>query len=185
VVFLAGCCVALGAVPGLLIPSLMQLAPQPQSLAAEPGLAIPGTGSLPSPWLLFGVLALTALLWGLRGSRRSAPVPSWACGQRIEPSLRWRSAGFTKPLRLTLEAVFRPQREIVALHEQGQLQSLRYRNEIPHLFDTLLYGPVQRGALRGALIARRLQSGSVRAYATYLLALLLALLVLTRIGAIG
>jgi hydrogenase-4 component B len=185
VVFLAGCCVALGAVPGLLIPSLMQLAPRPQSLATEPGLAIPGTGSLPSPWLLFGVLALTALLWRLRGSRRSAPVPSWACGQQIEPSLSWRSAGFTKPLRLALEAVFRPQREIVALHEHGQLQSLRYRNEIPHLFDTLLYGPVQRGALRGALIARRLQSGSVRAYAAYLLALLLALLVLTRIGAIG
>ena len=185
VVFLAGCCVALGAAPGLLIPSLMQLAPQPQSLATEPGLAIPGTGSLPSPWLLFGVLALTALLWRLRGSRRSAPVPSWACGQRIEPSLSWRSAGFTKPLRLTLEAVLRPQREIVALHEHGQLQSLRYRNEIPHLFDTLLYRPVQRSALRGALVARRLQSGSVRAYAAYLLALLLALLVLTRIGAIG
>lgn len=184
-VFLAGCCIALGAVPGLLIPSLMELAPQPRSLATEPGLSIPGTGSLPSPWLLLGLLALTGLLWRLRGSRRSAPVPSWACGQRIEPSLGWSSAGFTKPLRLVLEAGLRPRREIAAVREHGQLQSVRYRSEIPHLFDTLLYGPVQRGALRSALIARRLQSGSVRAYAAYLLALLLALLVLVRIGAIG
>jgi hypothetical protein len=152
---------------------------------AEPGLSIPGTGSLPSPWLLLGLLALTGVLWRLRGSRRTAPMPAWACGQRIEPSLSWSSAGFTKPLRLVLESVLRPRREIEAVHERGQLQSIRYRGEIPHLFDTLLYGPVQRGALAGALVARRLQSGSVRAYAAYLLALLLVLLVAVRIGAIG
>ena len=184
-VFLAGCCVALGAAPGLLIPSLMELAPEPRSLAAEPGLSIPGTGSLPSPWLLLGMLALTWALWRLRGSRRAAPTPAWACGQQVEPSLNWSSAGFTKPLRLVLESVLRPRREIEAVHARGQLQSIRYRGEIPHLFDTLLYGPVQRGALAGALLARRLQSGSVRAYAAYLLALLLGLLVLVRIGAIG
>ncbi|HVY77367.1 MAG TPA: proton-conducting transporter membrane subunit [Solirubrobacterales bacterium] len=184
-VFLAGCCVVLGAVPGLLIPPLMELAPHPRSLAAEPGLSIPGTGSLPSPWLLLGLLAMTGLLWRLRGSRRSAPVPAWACGQPIERSLAWSSAGFTKPLRLVLEAVLRPRREIEAVRERGQLQSIRYRGEVPHLFDTLLYGPVQRGALAGALVARRLQSGSVRAYAAYLLALLLGLLLLVRIGAIG
>ncbi len=184
-VFMAGCCVALGAVPGLLIAPLMELAPQPRSLGAEAGLSIPGTGSLPSPWLLFGLLALTGLVWRLRGSRRSAPVPAWACGQRVERRLDWSSAGFTKPLRLVLEAVLRPRREIVAIREHGRLQSVRYRGEIPHLFDTLLYGPVQRGALAGALISRRLQSGSVRAYAGYLLALLLLLLVLVRTGAIG
>ena len=184
-VFLAGCCVALGAVPGLLIPSLMELAPHPQGLAIEPGLSVPGTGSLPSPWLLFGLLAMTASLWLLRGPRRSAPVPAWACGQSIERSLDWSSAGFTKPLRLVLEAVLRPRREIEAVQERGQLQSIRYRGEVPHLFDTLLYGPVRRGALTGALLARRLQSGSVRAYAAYLLALLLGLLLLVRIGAIG
>jgi len=184
-VFLAGCCIALGAVPGLLVPSLMELAPQPHALVTKPGLSIPGTGSLPSPWLLLGLLVLTGLLWRLRGSRRAAPVPAWACGQPIERSLGWSSAGFTKPLRLVLEAVLRPRREIEAVHERGQLQSIRYRGEIPHLFDTLLYGPVQRGALAGALVARRLQSGSVRIYAAYLLALLLGLLVLVRIGAIG
>ena len=184
-VFLAGCCIALGAAPGLLIPSLMKLAPQPRSLTPGPGLSIPGTGSLPSPWLLLGLLALSGALWRLRGSRRTAPTPAWACGQRIEPSLSWSSAGFTKPLRLVLESVLRPRREIEAVRHRGQLRSIRYRGEIPHLFDSLLYGPVRRGALAGALVARRLQSGSVRAYTAYLLALLLGLLVAVRIGAIG
>ena len=184
-VFLAGCCVALGVAPGLLISPLMELAPSPQSLAAEPSLAIPGTGSLPSPWLLLGLLALTGLVWRLRGSQRSAPVPAWACGQQVERRLDWSSAGFTKPLRLVLEAVLRPRREVVAVREHGRLQSVHYRGEVPHLFDTLLYGPVQRGALASATIARRLQSGSIRAYAAYLLVLLLGALVLVRAGAIG
>ena len=39
-----------------------------------------------------------------RGARRAAPAPSWACGQPVVPALQWTSAGFTKPLRLVLEA---------------------------------------------------------------------------------
>ena len=81
--------------------------------------------------------------------------------------------------------MLRPRREVVAVREHGRLQSVRYRGEVPHLFDTLLYGPVQRGALRGAAIARRLQSGSLRAYAAYLLGLLLGAPGLVRAGAIG
>jgi len=182
---LAGCCVVLGAVPGLLVPSLMRLAPQPRELPTEPSLLVPGSGSLPSPWLLLGIVALTATIWLLRGSRRAAPVPAWACGQRVEPALGWTSAGFIKPLHLVLEGVLRPRREITTVSEHGLVRSVRYRGEIPHLFDTALYGPARRAAMRGAGVARRIQSGSVRAYAGYLLALLLALLVLARTGAIG
>jgi hydrogenase-4 component B len=184
-IVLAGCCVVLGAVPGLLLPSLMDLAPQQGSLATEPSLSIPGTGSLPSPWLLLGIAALTGLLWLLRGSRRAAPVPAWACGQHVEPALGWTSAGFIKPLHLVLESVLRPRREVATEREHGLVRSVSYRGEIPHLFDTVLYGPVRRGALSGARVARRLQSGSVRAYAAYLLVLLLVMLALARTGAIG
>lgn len=184
-VFLAACCVALGAIPGLLIPTLVDLSPQPGAMSAEPGLAIPGTGSLPSPWLLLGIVALSAGLWFLRGSRRSAPVPAWACGQRIEPALDWTSAGFIKPLHLVLEGVLRPSREIVTEREHGLVRSVAYRGEIPHLFDSHMYGPAWRAAQAAARVARKLQSGSVRAYAGYLLALLLALLALVRMGAIG
>jgi hydrogenase-4 component B len=184
-VFLAGCCVGLGAVPGLLVPSLMQLAPEPRSIATGPGLLIPGTGSLPSPWLLVGLLALTGGLWLVRGSRRAAPVPAWTCGSQGEPALAWSSAGFTKPLRLALEGVLRPRRDVVTTHEHGLVQSVHYRGEVPHLFDTAVYGPLQRGALAGARMARRIQSGSVRAYAAYLLGLMLVLLALVRAGAIG
>ena len=114
-----------------------------------------------------------------------SPVPAWACGSRIEPALAWSSAGFTKPLRLVLDGALRPQRKVTITREHGQVRSVHYSAEISHLFDTALYGPLQRGALTGARIVRRVQSGSIRAYAAYLLALLLALLALARIGAIG
>ena len=97
-------------------------------------------------------------------------------------ALQWTSAGFTKPLRLVLETVFRTRREFEIQTESGVVRLVRYRAEVPHLFDTLLYGPVQRVALRMAAVARRSQSGSLHAYIVYLLALVLALLVLARIG---
>ncbi len=182
---LAVACVAIGVAPGLLVPTLAELAPQPIQLEMGAGLNVPGTGSLPSPWLALGLIAIVALLWRVRGQRRAAPTPAWACGQTVEPSLAWSSASFTKPLRLVLEAALRPRREVVSTTEGGLLQGVAYRGDVPHLFDTLLYRPVRRGALAAAHVTRRLQSGSVRTYAAYLLALLLALLLVFRIGAIG
>ena len=73
----------------------------------------------------------------------------------------------------------------MTVQEGGLVQRVDYSGEVPHLFDTTLYGPVRRGALRAARVARGLQSGSVRTYAAYLLALLLLLLALTRVGALG
>lgn len=183
--FLAACCIALGAVPGLLLPSLLKLAPVPQAAAADVVLRIPGTGSLPALWLMLGLVVFTALIWVARGRRRTASAPAWTCGQRIEPALNWTSAGFTKPLRLILEVVLRPRREVIVTNERGLLRSVRYSGEVPHLFDTLLYEPVQRRALAIAAVARRLQSGSVRTYAAYLLALVLLALVLARVGVLG
>jgi hydrogenase-4 component B len=184
-IFLAGCCVALAVVPGLLLPALVKLAPGAPAMAARPSLDLPGTGSLPSPWLLLGLVVLTATAWRLRGGRRAAPVPAWACGQQVEPALQWTSAGFTKPLVLVLQALLRPRREVEVERRGGLVGSVSYRGEIPHRFDTHLYRPLRSRALAAAALARRIQSGSVRAYAAYLLALVLTMLVLLRVGAIG
>jgi hydrogenase-4 component B len=106
---LAACCVALGLAPGALLPALAGLAPGEAGFATDSlGLSLPGTGSLPTWGLALALVAATALLVRLRGSRRAAPAPTWACGQPLAPALHWTSAGFTKPLRLVLEALLRP-----------------------------------------------------------------------------
>ena len=186
-VSLAGACVVLGAVPGLLFPLLVDLAPWTVTgdVRTHPGLDLPGTGNLPTVGLLVVVGGLGALLWFARGSRRAAPSPSWACGQRVESPLLWTSAGFSKPLRLVLEVVLRPQREIETTTRNGVVQHVSYVGQVPHLIEVHLYRPVNERALLAASWARRLQSGRLGTYVGYLIGLVVVLLVAVRVGAIG
>ena len=185
--FLAVMCVALGIAPGLLVPRLATLAWPAARLDGGPGLDIPGTGSLPALGLAIslGLVMAGLLVLRGRGHRSAQPSPVWACGQRIEAPLAWSSAGFTKPLRLVLAPVLRPERAVERTERGGVLQRIAYSSEVPHLFDTHLYRPVLQSALRTAGVARRFQSGSLRAYVASLFALIGVLLVLLRIGVFG
>lgn len=183
-VILASLCVVLGLVPGLVLPTLARLAPDAPGVALPRhlGLTLPGTGSYPTFALALALIVLTGVLVRLRGSRRAAPAPAWACGQAVVPELGWTSAAFTKPLRLVLQSVLRPERTLVVERGGGIVQRITYAGEVPSLLDSLLYEPTIRAGLRAAAIARRLQTGNVRTYAAYLLGLVIALLALTRTG---
>lgn len=184
---LAALCVAIGIVPGFVVPTLAGLAPGAGVgvLARHAGLRVPGTGTLPALGLLIALVLASALLVRARGARAAAPAPSWASGQAVTPALGWTSAGFTKPLRLLLEAVFRPTRELDVVVEHGLTQRIVYSNEVHTLAATLLQEPAIRAGLRGAAVARRLQTGNVRTYALYLLALVIGLLALVRTGVLA
>jgi len=65
------------------------------------------------------------------------------------------------------------------------VQSVRYRGRVPLLIEERVYAPLIAGALRGAAIARRLQSGRLGIYAVYLAALLVGVLASARLGLFG
>jgi len=179
---LAASCVGLAAATGPLLHALGGL--HPAGGAPGPALApaLPGTGGLPPLGLLVVLALLTALLARLAAGRgRTAAAPAWACGQPGDPALAWTSAGFTKTLRLVLEPALRPQREVTTRTRGAVVTEIAHRAETPHHFDTLLYRPALRASLRAARTARRLQSGSLRLYLGYLLALVLVLLALVRL----
>ncbi len=187
VAFLAALCVLLGVVPGVVLPTLEGLAPAAPAAGGAVwtrhlGLIVPGTGSYPALGVALALAVLTFVLVRLRGSRRAVSAPTWACGQPVVPALNWTSAAFTKPLRLVLEPLFRPERTIEVVSKGGIVQSVTYSGHIPSLVDTILYAPAIRAGLRTAALVRRLQTGSVRTYAAYLLGLVLGLLALARIG---
>lgn len=186
VVFLAGVCVLLGVAPGLLFGALSGLAPWATvPTTTQVGLSLPGTGSLPSGGVAVLLVAVTAGLVALRGRRSAAPAPSWACGQQVGPQLRWTSAGYTKPLRLVLEMVLRPHREITVRAEGAVIQEVTYRGQVPQLIDERVYRPVARRAVVAAAYARRLQSGSLGMYVAYLIGLVVVLLGAARFGLFG
>jgi hydrogenase-4 component B len=182
---LAAACVVLGVAPGLLFGSLSGLAPWASSRSPEAGLSLPGTGSLPTGAIAIAIVGIAGLLVVLRGRRAAAPAPTWACGQQVVPRLSWTSAGFTKPLRLVLEAVLRPQREIEVRTEAGVVRDISYRGHVPHLLDERLYRPVTEFALVAAARARRLQSGHLGTYVAYLIVLVVVLLAAAKVGLIG
>ena len=85
------------------------------------GLHLPGTGSLPT--LGIAARARRADARRCRLLRRRAAAPRrrrrWACGQRVEPALALdERRASRKPLRLVLEAVLRPEREIAVQRER-------------------------------------------------------------------
>jgi hydrogenase-4 component B len=98
--------------------------------------------------------------------------------------MAWTSAGFTKTLRLVLEPALRPRRDVTTRTSGAVISEITHRSTTPHLFDTLLYRPALRLSLRAARSARRMQSGSLRLYLSYLLALVLVLLALVRWGSL-
>jgi len=180
----AASCIALAACVGFLLPVLVDLAPGDATVpSAVATVDLPQTGGFPALPLL---LVLPALVLGLarlaRRGPRAAPAPAWACGQRVEPSLDWTSAGFTKPLRLVLQPVLRPDRDLTIRESHGIATLVRHRSEVRPLFDRILYTPLTDGALRVAGGARRLQSGSLQAYLAYLVVLILTLLAAVRWG---
>jgi hypothetical protein len=185
VVTLAGACVVLGVVPGLLVASLARLAPWPVSMHTTLALRLPGNGSLPTVGIAVVLGLLVPLFFLLRGRRVAAPAPTWVCGQLVQPQLAWTSAGFTKPLRLVLEVVLRPQREITVRTSGGVVQEVSYSGRIPHLIDERLYAPIVQSALVAARHARRLQTGHLGTYVGYLIALVLVLLAAAKAGVIG
>ena len=103
----------------------------------------------------------------------------------MERPLDWTSAGSTKPLRLVLEDVLRPEREIVVRAEGGVVQEVSYEGRVPHLFEERLYRPVTALAMEGAHHARRMQSGRLGTYVAYLLALVLVVLAAAKLGILG
>lgn len=182
---LAAWCVALGAVPGPLIARCTAILPGAGDVSEGVRLHPPGTGGLPTLALAAALVCLVSALRLARGRRTAASAPTWASGQSVEPALQWTSAGFTKPVRLVLESVLRPEREITIHTEGGVVRSVAYRGRVPLLIEERVYAPLAAAALRGAGWARTLQSGRLSVYALYFAGLLVALLALARVGLLG
>ena len=126
------------------------------------------SGSRSCSSALTGVLVAPA-----RDRRAPRPRRPGRAASSSSRALDWTSAGFTKPLRLVLEVVLRPQREIDgAQRRAASSRRSRTRGHVPHLIDERVYRAA-RAARRSPAAgqARRLQSGRLGTYVVYLVGL--------------
>lgn len=124
--------------------------------------------------------AFAAAAW-LGRKRRVIRRPAWDGGlRRLFPDMTYTATGFSNPVRVVFDAVFRPTtvedaRETVAEHFRTAIGGDRY--EI-HLVDRFIYRPTTRFMRWSAKRAARMHVGKINAYAAYvLLTLLLFLLI--------
>ncbi len=193
---LAGACVLLGLLPAAVTPLLAR------ALQGLPGLDLrgavfrlglemeaPGGASRISPPLLALALAMAivAIIAGLRlfkADRRLRVGDTWGCGRvALTPRMEYTSMAFAEPLRRVFAGLYRPSKDLtIGFHPDSKyfVRSMAYRSRIRSWFEESVYRTLFEMIRPLSEIGRRLHSGSVHLYLSYIVAALLLLLLLER-----
>ena len=193
---LAGLCLGLGLLPGVLAAPFAALASGvlhagsvlPQTATGAVLVTLPWGGARigPGAFAAFALaVAATAALASAAG-RRVRPAAEvrapWACGGEIGLLSQYSATAYAKPFRQVFGLIYRPVRSVQvesAVHPFFRTR-VEYQGEITPVFDRYVYGPVLTGVLALARYGRQLQSGSLRLYLGYILVTLVLLLTFVR-----
>ena len=142
--------------------------------------------AMSTSWMIVVLTVLLLLtyvvirVW-LTRRRRLVRRPRWDGGvRRLLPEMTYTATGFSNPVRVIFDAVFRPTtventRETVAEHFRTAIRREKAR---VYLVDRLVLHPIKSAALWFARGLAVMHHGRINAYAAYvLLALLLVLVV--------
>jgi hydrogenase-4 component B len=187
--FLASICVVLGLAPGWalqalsgVVASLPGVRPAPEMVRSWFAIA-PGPGHfdhLAPPLVAAAVLGGLVLAGALSlvAGYAVRRAPTWGCGGELTARTEYTATAFSKPLMMIFRAVYRPTREVETVGEAHFPREVRYRAEIEPTFERFLYGPLTRGVLGVAERMKVIQAGSLHAYLTYVIVLVLGLVLL-------
>ncbi len=190
-VLLAGACVFLGLGATVVVPGLVHVAQrlaghaEPVAIARWFTLEISGDfASLSMPAVaaaLAAALAVLAAALALRGARPRR-YETWGCGRLVQTArMEYTATAFSNPFTRVFDFFYRPVKQLeIEAHPESRLFISRivYENPTRSIFDDWLYQPLVHLVHRGARTARLIQSGSANLYLVYILAALVALLVL-------
>ncbi len=190
-------CLALGVVPGVVIPVLARaadvaLGPVPAGpLRAGTGLELAGGSDVIQPALLAGaLLAALAAGWvlvrfasrpGMRhtGLRRAV---AWGCGSESQTArMQYTATSFAEPLQRVFVDVLRPDRDLDVSHLAESRyfeEAVSYSSRIDDAIERGGYRPVIGLIRRWGELARHAQNGSMHRYLGYGLTALLIVLVM-------
>ena len=181
---LALACLLLGVLAPFLIPLL---APVTEGLvggavpARGPAIAL-GYGSLSTPamgGLILLLVPLPILIAMAYGMGRSRVSETWGCGLKTLTSrMEYSAAAFSNPLRTVFATVYRPRGRVVATYGASRYfkGAMRADTRVEPLFEQRLYAPIATFLVMIAYQVKRIQTGSIHAYITYIFATLILLL---------
>jgi hydrogenase-4 component B len=128
--------------------------------------------------LLSGIFILIRVLTKARMVTRK---PVWDGGvRRLMPEMTYTATGFSNPVRVIFEAIFRPStldesKETIAKHFRTAINN--ERKEV-HIVDRSIFQPIVKWIQSMATLLGRMHTGSVNIYATYVLISLVIVLII-------
>jgi NADH:ubiquinone oxidoreductase subunit 5 (subunit L)/multisubunit Na+/H+ antiporter MnhA subunit len=185
-------CVALAAIPGQTVPALSRIVGDLRLSAGSldaSGLALQVNATVLWPlWTVVGVVALsfavavTARALGRR-RRRSA---AWDCGDGpLTARMEYTATSFAEPLQRVFDDVLAPERNVDVTHvdeSRYHVAAVNFQQRIPDRIENRLYRPIFAAVQGLGERARTLANGSVHRYLGYMLAALLAVLLVGVLG---
>ncbi len=176
---LAGFCVVLGVMPGLVLRPLGVMAGE---LLHGPGLPEAANSISRTLPLVGGSVAV--LMIAVAVLRRVKRVtPTWACGlPGLDSRMQYSSTAFSKPLRKAFTKVYKPERSVEVLYEEQPYfpKAISYRAGRTTSFEKTLYQPAVDAIITMSNRLRRLQTGNIQVYLLYIFLALIALLFFMR-----
>lgn len=143
-----------------------------------------------SPWLIFiaffmilmGLIFLTRLGLGKVTFRLG---PSWDCGvPTLLPHMQYSATGYSKPIRRIFSFLYQPTRRVEIEDEGHEIlrTAKRFESRILPLFEEIFYRPILTLVLRFSRKAKKIQTGHIQLYLSYIFVTLILLLVYVRMS---
>ena len=193
---LASACVLLGVLPFAAAPILSRaffgmpgLSDTPAAfrlgLVMEAGAGASAISPTALALCLLAAGGAIPLAFRLAGSSRALRrAETWGCGRAVQsPRMEYTSTAFAEPLRRVFADLYRPAKTLdIEFHPESKyfVRSIQYQSRIRAWFEDAVYRPLFGLARPLAGTGRLIQSGSLHLYIAYIVAALLALLLLAR-----
>lgn len=188
---LAAACVALGLGAAAIVPVLVavgqRLAGPAEPIAVAPWFTLTVSGDFASLSVPAVAAALGVGLGGLAvalavGAARPRRYETWGCGRLVQTArMEYTATAFANPFTRVFDFFYRPVKQLeIEAHPGARLfvHRIAYENPTRSIFDDWLYRPALAAIARVARAVHPVQSGSAGLYLGYIVAALLALLVL-------
>ena len=186
---LALACVALGILPGSIVPMLGRagvIAGVSRTIPLNHRLSLDLSvtkGAIEPILLVAGLSLAMALAYGsirLTARYRTRRAAAWSCGRELQTSrMEYTATAFAEPLTRVFENVLRPNHDIEVTHVEESryiAKAITYEGQSVDGFERTIYRPVISWVRAWGRIARLAQNGSVHRYLAYGFAALVVIL---------
>ncbi|MBP2655444.1 MAG: hyfB 2 [Firmicutes bacterium] len=145
-----------------------------QSGSAAGGLSLPLLGAVFVVGLVFAMA-----LYRVCGCKNRLSGETWTCGIVPAARMEYTATGFSGPIRRAFGKILRPRTETVINRNISPYSGRRviFEVHITHVFDELVYQPLNRYIVKLSRFMKEIQTGSVQLYVGYIMVVTIAVLI--------